>query len=241
MKSRQKKKSPQPKQTARWSLIKPLKTSYRKLWSSVNRGKARESPAEAGPALGDEWTDHLFGPFHFWLYLSFCHHSTKALKIVKKKNDAIDHIFRSYKEPQFQMLLLEWSKHCWTDSVSVGMSLPLLATTRQLLFTLDGWMPCSPAHSSRESKDNSHCIFGPMYLGIFLLCASYSWTTGGEGNGREGAGRDHWVVRAAHTVCELESPRHLYFAHSPSVSEAIVATHTEAEESNIALHISRMV
>lgn len=71
------------------------------------------------------------------------------------------------------------------------MPLPLLAAPSQLLFTLDGWMPRSPAHNSREGKDNSHCIFGPMYLGIFLLCASDSWTTGEEGQGREGAGRDH--------------------------------------------------
>lgn len=86
------------------------------------------------------------------------------------------------------------------------MSLPLLATTHQLLFTLDGWMPCSPAHSSRESKDNSHCIFGPMYLGIFLLCASYSWTTGGDGNSREGTGRDHtewWGQRTLYVSWNL--------------------------------------
>lgn len=52
--------------------------------------------------------------------------------------------------------------------------------------------------------------------------------------------RTHRMARAVHPACELES-RHLHFALSPWISEAIIATHAEAKESGIGLVISKMV
>lgn len=169
----------------------------------------------------------------------FSHHSTKALKMAKKKccnRSQLQNVIENFSFKGFfqnevntvELTLFQWACHylCWLHPVSCYLL----------------WMvECSaPQHTTPGKARTIVTVFLDQSTWASFFCAHPTLGPLEEREGQRGSReRPHRVVRAAHTACELESPRHLYFAHSPSVRLSLL--HTEAEENYIPLHISRMV